>query len=68
MSDTTPNTRACYYCPKAGADVCIRMSALTPGRPAVPVFAHEDCAADHGVAPLYRVTDDSNRVVAFPWA
>ncbi|MFF3698208.1 hypothetical protein [Streptomyces sp. NPDC002221] len=45
----------CAYCGKAGADRCVRLSAPTSGS-ASPVYAHEGCAGDRGIKPLYRLT------------
>lgn len=43
----------CTYCLKAGADVCVRAVPTAAG-PRLE-FAHEECAASRGVAPLYRL-------------
>ncbi|MGW8728812.1 hypothetical protein ACWGNF_22595 [Streptomyces sp. NPDC055808] len=45
----------CTYRRETGADCRVRLSAPTNG-PASPVYAHEGCAADRGVKPLYRLT------------
>ncbi|WP_147267251.1 hypothetical protein [Streptomyces sp. SDr-06] len=68
MTETSGEApRACFYCPQPGADCCIRLAAITSGPPR-PVFAHAACAADHGIKPLYHVTDEPSVVMAFPWA
>ncbi|AYG80235.1 hypothetical protein DWB77_02366 [Streptomyces hundungensis] len=68
MTDSTSATRVCFYCPKPGADCCIRLAAAMPGRAPVPVYAHAACAAAHGIKPLYFETGTPHTVVAFPWA
>lgn len=46
--------RTCTYCPDPDPDACIRMipSAAGPDR---SVYAHQACAQDRGVRPLYLV-------------
>jgi hypothetical protein len=46
-------TRSCVYCPKPGADVCVRVTAEGAG--AQHLFAHRACAEDHGDDALYQV-------------
>ncbi|MEV5281148.1 hypothetical protein [Streptomyces sp. NPDC052811] len=68
MSDTSAADHPCYYCPKPGADCCIRLAAPPASGPPSPVYAHAVCASGHGIKPLYYVTDKPRTVVAFPWA
>lgn len=67
FSDATPareDLHGCIYCDETGADCYVRRSA-TGG----PLFAHEECAKDKGVRPLYRLTKQAPTPEArFPWA
>ncbi|WP_159030380.1 hypothetical protein [Streptomyces sp. CB01201] len=66
-SDATPareELRSCAYCDKTGADCCVRQPTAGP-----PVFAHQACAREKDVKPLYRLTKEPPAVVVtFPWA
>lgn len=50
MTADPPN---CTYCLTPGADVCVRAVPTLGGSRLE--FAHTDCAAGRGVAPLYRL-------------
>jgi hypothetical protein len=58
MSDTPSPCQtsqlSCTYCPKPGADACVRMTASSSG-PSRPVYAHQACARDRGVTPIYTL-------------
>jgi hypothetical protein len=50
--DASPKT--CIYCPKPGAEVCVKVLEKTSG-PGHPLYAHRACAASHQVQALYEV-------------
>ncbi|QGV81399.1 hypothetical protein [Streptomyces ficellus] len=49
-----PPQPVCAYCPKPGADVCVRTLPSTSG-PDRAVLAHRACAETRGVRPLYEL-------------
>ncbi|MEU1278635.1 hypothetical protein [Streptomyces sp. NPDC005805] len=48
--------RECAYCPRPGADVCIRVRAVSNGN-GYSIYAHTACAQRRGVPLLYRVLE-----------
>lgn len=48
----------CTYCPEPGADVCVRIHVESSGS-GLSVFAHEQCATEHGAPVLYRVLPEA---------
>ncbi|MCX5396741.1 hypothetical protein [Streptomyces sp. NBC_00102] len=50
--------RECRYCPKPGADVCVRTHGTGSGS-GTAVFAHAECAEQRGVQVLYRVLPEA---------
>ena len=53
MSKALPR-RDCTYCPRPGADVCVRQHGATSG-PGLSVYAHRACAEERGVTVLYAL-------------
>ncbi len=51
MDEPAPD---CVYCDKGGANCCVRLTAPTSG-PSRSVYAHEGCATDRGLTPLYQL-------------
>lgn len=56
MATRTRRPRPCTYCPKLGADACIRTLPAQAG--GAHIYAHRKCAAARGVLPLYLFTDE----------
>ncbi|MEU1086607.1 hypothetical protein ABZ401_07180 [Streptomyces sp. NPDC005892] len=54
-------SRECTYCPKPGADVCVRVHG-TAGVAGTSVYAHAACAEQRGVQVLYRVLPETSGV------
>lgn len=52
--------RSCTYCPEPGADVCIRTRRDEAGDTS-HIYAHQSCAEERGVLPLYVFTDEPLR-------
>jgi hypothetical protein len=69
MADSTDRTPAgeeasrlyhCTYCPRPGADVCIRDYPSTSGS-GHSIHAHRACAEAHGDNVLYTLTAPTGR-------
>ena len=56
MATRTGRARPCTYCPKPGADACVRTQREEAG--GAHIYAHRACAAARGVVPLYLFTDE----------
>lgn len=44
------------YCPEPGADCCVRLVGTGDGGTRFE-YGHQECAAKHGVRPLFRDSD-----------
>ncbi|WP_188266571.1 MULTISPECIES: hypothetical protein [unclassified Streptomyces] len=51
---TRPTTRACTYCLRTGADICVRKQVAPEG---ALIYAHKDCASARKAKPLFEFTD-----------
>lgn len=49
-------SRTCIYCPKPGADCCVRVQRAEHG--GRHIYAHRTCAAERKVIPLYVFVDE----------
>ncbi|MFF0428527.1 hypothetical protein ACFYUJ_29555 [Streptomyces sp. NPDC004520] len=53
-----PRTRHCTYCPRPGADACVRVRRDEDG--GMHVYAHQACAEARNVPTLYVFTDEQS--------
>ncbi|MFE7804031.1 hypothetical protein ACFU51_05055 [Streptomyces sp. NPDC057430] len=55
MATRTGRGRPCTYCPRTGADVCVRV--LRDDHGGQHIYAHRACAEDRSVTPMYSFID-----------
>ncbi|MCB5166036.1 hypothetical protein LG634_14470 [Streptomyces bambusae] len=56
-------TRPCAYCPKSGADVCVRTHPASEHGAAPHLYAHRACALRVGVSPVYGFADGTTELL-----
>ncbi|MFE2561404.1 hypothetical protein ACFXGT_36440 [Streptomyces sp. NPDC059352] len=57
MATRTRRPRPCTYCPEPDADACVRTLRNEAG--GAHIYAHQVCAAERGVTPLYLFVEES---------
>ncbi|MCB5169581.1 hypothetical protein LG634_32840 [Streptomyces bambusae] len=63
MADRPGGTRPCTYCPRPGADVCIRTNPASAEGAAPHLYAHRACASKLDVPPVHAFADGTTELL-----
>ncbi|MEU6168106.1 hypothetical protein [Streptomyces tanashiensis] len=55
----TSRPRHCNYCPRPGADTCVRAQTAAEG--GAHIYAHRECAQARGVQTIYAFVGPTTR-------